>query len=69
MQLVGVEDHWVACHFPHETVVELYNPEHAAVAEAVAIELGGVEVVAVELEEPDVDLRVVIGTDLVGAPT
>lgn len=50
-----------------ETLIEVYSPEHTDVAEAIAAELGGVPVRQVQLEEVDVDLKVVIGSDLVGA--
>ena len=52
-----------------ETVVEIHNPDHELVARTIAAELGGVRVEVIEVEEVDVDLRVLIGSDLVAAPS
>ncbi|MGI9600513.1 MAG: LCP family protein [Acidimicrobiales bacterium] len=52
-----------------ETVIEVRNADFEALAHEIADELGGARVELVEVEDVDVDLFVVIGSDLVGAPS
>jgi len=52
-----------------ETVVAVHDPAYVSTAQSVAAQLGGVPVEVVAEEEADVDIVVIIGADLVEAPS